>query len=258
MYIDECGTDDIVSCHIPQHQHLALTGVILSLDDVRNVAVPGLDELKAKHFPGRDPDSPPLILHRSDFLAAKKEFHRLRDKLAQDSFIDDLEDYLAKLKHTVITVVIDKHAMMNRFHWLYKEPYHYCAEVLAEKFVQFLERNDSTGDVFAESRKNIKNKRLQNAFLQVCENGSQFVADPGRYAKRLSTFDIGFREKKHNNCGIQIADVYAKPSMDMVMWQRDKQYPRSPFSIRFGRLLYDKKYDRSPAGYQLGYGMKYL
>ena len=258
MYVDECGTDDIVSCHIPQHQHLALTGVIISLENVAAVATPGLDALKARHFAHRDPDAPPLILHRSDFLAAKGDFQSLSRTDAHNAFVTDLEHYLSELDHTVITVVLDKHAMMNRFHWRNKEPYHYCAEVLAEKFVQFLERNDSKGDVFAESRKNIKNKRLQAAFKNVCETGSQFVTDPARYSRRLSSLQIEFREKKHNNSGIQIADIYAKPSMDRIMWHKNNQYPRSPFSVRFGKLLYSQKYDRSPRGNQWGYGMKYL
>jgi hypothetical protein len=258
MYIDECGTDDIVSCHIPQHQHLALTGVILSLDHVRDVATPRLDELKRRHFNHRDPDAGPVVLHRSDYLAKKGDFGCLASEAAMTSFVDDLAQYMFDIEHTVITVVLDKDAMMKKSHWRNKEPYHYCAEVLAEKYVQFLERFESTGDVYAESRKAAKNRRLQKAFKAVCENGSEYVRDPARYRARLTSFDIEFREKKHNNTGIQIADTYAKPSMDRIMFERDNRYQRTPFSERFGALLYVHKYDRSATGYRWGYGMKYL
>ena len=258
MYIDECGTDDIISCHLEPHRHLALTGVIISHEAGAAHANPGLADLKHKHFPQQDPDAPPVVLHRSDFLGGKGPFQCLQDQNRLTSFCDDLHTYLASLTHTVITVVIDKHAMLKKEHWLLKEPYHYCAEVLVEKFVQFLERADSTGDVWAESRKNGKNKALQRHFMQACEKGTRYVADPARIAARLSSFEIEFREKKHNCTGLQIADIYAKPSMDRILFPRIQGYGVSDFSARFGQLLVDHKYDRSATGWLSGYGMKFL
>lgn len=116
-------------------------------------------------------------------------------------------------------------------------------------------RND---DVWAESRKDRKNKALSRHFRGACERGTKFVSDPQRFADRLTSFDIEFREKKHNNTGLQIADVYAKPSHDRVLLLRDKDHPRTPFSTRFGDLLWDEKYDRRWDGIRSGYGMKYL
>lgn len=258
MYIDECGTDDIVSCHLDQHRHLALTGVIISHDAVSAYANPRLANLKAKHFPPSDPDAQPLILHRSDFLGGNGPFQKLQDPANLQAFCDDLHAYLAGLEHSVITVVLDKHAMLKKDHWVLKEPYHYCAEVLVEKYVQFLERADSIGDVWAESRKDKKNKALQRHFAQSCIEGTRYVSDPARIASRLTTFEIQFREKKHNCTGLQIADIYAKPSMDRILCPRIQNYITSPFSDRFGQLLVDQKYDRSPTGWLSGYGMKFL
>lgn len=258
MYIDECGTDDIVSCHLDPHRHLALTGVIISHEAGATYANPRLMALKHKHFPQADQDAPPVVLHRSDFLKGNGPFQSCQDESNLASFCDDLHDYLLGLQHTVITVVIDKYAMLKKQHWIVKEPYHYCAEVLVEKFVQFLERSNSTGDVWAESRKNKKNKALQRHFTAACQRGTRYVDDPARIQARLTTFDIEFREKKHNCTGLQIADVYAKPSMDRILKLRIQGYQVSPFSDRFGQLLVDRKYDRSPTGWLSGYGMKFL
>lgn len=257
MYVDECGTDDIVSCHLEPHRHLALTGVIISHDAGIEYANPRLAELKEKHFPQADPDTPPVVLHRSDFLGGNGPFQILQDHAKLVAFCNDMYSYLHGLDHTVITVVIDKQAMLRKEHWANKEPYHYCAEVLAEKFVQFLQRAGSTGDVWAESRKDRKNKALQRHFTQACTNGTRYVPEPERFAARLSTSDITFREKKHNCTGLQIADLYAKPSMDRILQPRIQGYAVSDFSKRFGQLLVDRKYDRSDGGW-LGYGMKFL
>lgn len=258
MYIDECGTDDIKSCQAIEHRHLALTGVIISLADVASAATPGLNDIKSRYFPAADPDETPIVLHRSDFLAAKGRFHCLANQQKMADFQDDLYAWLKALPHTVITVVIDKQAMLGRSHWSLKEPYHYCAEVLAEKFVQFLDRKQSTGDVFAESRKEKKNTALSSHFRTACEKGTRFVSNPERFTKRISSFDIRFLEKKHNNTGLQIADIYAKPSFDRIMFARDKAHTRLPFAIRFGELLHELKYDRRWDGELRGYGMKYM
>lgn len=258
MYIDECGTDDVVSCHLDPHRHLALTGVIISHDDCTNYANPRMAALKETHFPQADPDASPIVLHRSDFLGGSGPFQAMQNEEKLQAFCDDLHSYLDGLNHSVITVVIDKFAMLKKDHWALKEPYHYCAEVLAEKFVQFLERENAVGDVWAESRKIKKNKALQRHFSDACNEGTRYVGDPARFAARLTSFDIQFREKKHNCTGLQIADVYAKPSMDQILRQRIQGHAASPFSMRFGQLLQEKKYDRSPTGRVKGYGMKFM
>lgn len=239
------------------HRYLALTGVAASLSHIRDVATPALDALKRKHFPNVDPDGAPLVLHRSDYLAAKGDFHPLAVPANHNAFVADLEAYLRATAHCAITVVLDKEAMLRKAYWTNKEPYHYCAEVMVEKFVQYLERVDGVGDVFAESRKDKKNAALQRAFTSACENGTRYC-DRDRIAKRLTTFQIKFRVKRDNTTGIQIADTYAKPSFDRIMFHRDKNHPRQPFSERIGALLHDRKYDRSQWGMCWGYGMKYL
>lgn len=61
----------------PQHRFLGLTGVIISLEYVRQVIVPELEQLKHDVF-HHDPDEP-LILHRRDILHKKRVFKILRD-----------------------------------------------------------------------------------------------------------------------------------------------------------------------------------
>ena len=62
MYVDECGNPDLKSSDNPIHRFLSLTGVIISLDYVREVLNPQIESLKTKYF-GSHPDDP-VILHR--------------------------------------------------------------------------------------------------------------------------------------------------------------------------------------------------
>jgi hypothetical protein len=48
----------------------------------------------------------------------------LSDPAKFREFEDALHQYLSVLPHWVITVVIDKYAMLKKDHWKLKEPYH--------------------------------------------------------------------------------------------------------------------------------------
>jgi len=78
MYVDECGNPDLESSDNPIHRFLSLTGVIISLDYVREILNPQIESLKTKYF-GSHPDDP-IILHRKEVLNAKYPFEALRDK----------------------------------------------------------------------------------------------------------------------------------------------------------------------------------
>ena len=66
MYIDEVGNSDLESSDNPNHRFLSLTGVIISLDYVRDILFPEMERLKEKHF-GSHPDDP-IILHRKESI----------------------------------------------------------------------------------------------------------------------------------------------------------------------------------------------
>lgn len=255
LYVDECGTDDMVSCHIDKHRYLTLLGVAINMDHIRKAAIPDLAALKDKHFGHIDPDHT-VILHRTDFLGFKGPFQALRDETAMANFQAGLCEYLIGLPHTVISVTIDKFEMRNKAHWSLKEPYHYLAGIMAEKFVQFLGRVGGVGDVWAESRKTVKNNALAAEFERACSLGTSYVS-ADMFKAALTTFDIRFREKEDNVAGLQIADVYAKPSFDLIANLRNSSHPVSAFSRTMWPVL-KKKYDRSYYGQIMGYGVKFI
>lgn len=52
MYVDEVGNPDLESSDNPNHRFLSLTGVIISLDAVKDVIHPEMESLKTKYFTG--------------------------------------------------------------------------------------------------------------------------------------------------------------------------------------------------------------
>jgi len=124
MYVDECGNPDLESSDNPIHRFLSLTGVIISLDYVREVLNPQIESLKTKYF-GSHPDDP-VILHRKELLNAKYPFEVLRDKKIRMQFDVELLELLENWEYTVVTVCLDKKAHKEAYTvWRY-EPYHYC------------------------------------------------------------------------------------------------------------------------------------
>ena len=57
IYIDEVGNSDLRSSSDPNHRFLSLSGVIISLDHVRERVHPDLEGLKRDYF-GSHPDEP--------------------------------------------------------------------------------------------------------------------------------------------------------------------------------------------------------
>jgi hypothetical protein len=77
----------------------------------------------------------------------------LRNAELNDRFERWLLNFLTETEYRVITVVIDKGAMIRKTYWLQRHPYHYLMKILVEKYVQWLERNGCVGDIMPEMRK---------------------------------------------------------------------------------------------------------
>ena len=105
LYVDEVGNSDLESSDNPNHRFLSLTGIIISLDYVREVIHPEMEAMKAKYFDSH-PDEP-VILHRKELLNAKPPFQALKDQQVRKTFDKDLLNRLRQWEYTVITVCLD-------------------------------------------------------------------------------------------------------------------------------------------------------
>lgn len=150
LYVDEVGNPDLESSADENHRFLCLAGVIIELDYVSKVISPQLESLKVKYFSSH-PDEP-IILHRKELVRRKPPFTVLRDPEIERRFNEDILLKLNQWEYSVIVVIIDKHEHAEKYTtWRY-DPYHYCQEILIERYRLFLNINKSKGDIMFESR----------------------------------------------------------------------------------------------------------
>src|SRR5690242_1879217 len=89
LYIDEVGNPDLGASRInDNNRYLSLTGLIISMDYVRDVVHPELEDLKRRYF-GEHPDDP-IILHRRELVNQRPPFEALRDPNLRDAFNTEL------------------------------------------------------------------------------------------------------------------------------------------------------------------------
>lgn len=162
MYVDEVGNSDLKASVDSNHRYLSLTGVVFDFAYVKEVVSPQIENLKQKYFYSHPDD--PVIFHRKELVNKKYPFHSLRDLEVEKKFNLEFLDFLERTIFFVLTVVMDKLEFCQQYTVWRKDPYHYCLEVLVERFVLHLQSIGAVGDVMAESRRGKEDIRLKDAF----------------------------------------------------------------------------------------------
>lgn len=201
-----------------------------------------MEELKAQYFHSHPDD--PVVFHRKEMLNAKPPFECLVVSETRSLFDAQLLELLARWEFTVISVCIDKRAHKERYTtWRY-DPYHYCLEVLFERFVFFLNRRTAEGDVMAESRGGKEDTRLKASFARLWESGTHYV-DKDQIQKAITSKQLKVKQKSNNVCGLQVADLIAHPSRNEILTEQGMLTGKlGPFAEKVIQIL-QRKYDRS-------------
>lgn len=255
LYVDEVGHDGLKHLDHDNDRYLSLTGIAVKIAHARDTLDPSIDRLKAEIF-DQDIDAP-VVLHRKDIVRYKGPFQILRDAAVRAAFDEAICSICQSAEYTVITTLIDKQWMLQQHHWRKSHPYHYLMEILVEKYVQFLMRQQDIGDIMPESR-DIKDKKLQNAFETVRLEGTDYVT-PAQIASVLRGPKLKFRSKAHNIAGLQLCDLIAHPSHMYARSLCRHPVQLGPFAQRVVNMLTADKYDRSPWNGRIsGYGIKCL
>jgi len=209
IYVDEVGNPDLKSSENFEHRFLSLTGVILDLDYVRKAFFSEFEQLKADYF-NYHPDEP-IIFHRKELLKKKPPFSVLQDLEVEKKFNEELLEKLKNWEYTVISVLIDKQEHDQRYStWKY-DPYHYCQEILLERFRLFLDIKKAKGDVMFESRGGKEDTRLKKSFRRILDSGTNNL-NASDLQEHFTSKELKIKPKTANVSGLQIADLLAHPA----------------------------------------------
>jgi hypothetical protein len=251
VFIDEVGNHDMKSDD-PNHRHLGLTGVIMSLEYETGTFTNSLNAIKQEFF-----ETQGIVLHRREMLEAKPPFEALNDVEIRKRFDAGLLRVLRDAEYRVFTVVIDKKEHKERYAVWQFHPYHYCLTVLLERYVRFLDRIGHVGDVLVESRGRKENRQLERAFRHVYDHGSDHVP-VCVFRNRLTSMQLKVKPKASNIAGLQLADLIANPSCRSLICEKNGVQMNAAFGAEIEAILKTKYLSRPRDGLITGWGTKWL
>lgn len=255
MYIDEVGNPDLESSHDPNHRYLSLCGVIMDLTHVEQVFFPRFEALKADFF-GTHPDEK-VILHRKEMMDKREPFEALRRPDVAKRFDFELLRLFEETEYTVVMAVIDKLAHRVQYQVWRADPYHYCLQVIVERFVLWLRRHNARGDVMAESRGGKEDIRLKDSFNKVYSEGSDYVP-ASQFAEYLTSRQLKVKSKQIGIAGLQFADLLAYPAFKSALSHHQNKPLPDNYTGKIAAILEKNKFARSPDGIIEGWGRKWL
>jgi len=235
VYVDESGDHGLVG-YSAEFPVFVLTFCIFQKQEYIHRIVPALQELKFKHF-GHDM----VVLHERDIRKASGSFGFLTNAERRVAFMADLNTWIDQSTFSIVAIVIRKSDYAAR-HSEASNPYHFAMRLGLERVEKHLSRRGQhefiTHFVF-ESRGKRENNELELEFRRVC--------DGQYYRGKAFPFEIIIAGKQINSCGLQLADLTARP-IGLHVLKPDQ--PNRAFE------LIRTKLDRSPTGKIEGYGLK--
>ncbi len=197
-----------------------------------------------------------MILHRKELVNKKYPFNSLKDKSTEERFNQEYLKLISDFDYIIISVLIDKKEHKIKYStWKY-DPYHYCMEILLERFFFFLESKSANGDVMIESRGGKEDLRLKRSFLRIFENGTNFI-ESDRLKMRFTSHELKVKPKMLNIACLQLADLLAHPSRRFMFRtygiEEGKSYTFGDEIIK----IIETKYYKGKSGIE-GYGIKML
>jgi hypothetical protein len=231
VFVDESGDHSLDSIN-ERYPIFVLALCVFRKDDYVCEVSPALGMLKFSFF-GHDM----TVFHEYEIRKKEGPFHRL-GKEQREHLLHELNALMEHSNFTLIPVVIDKLSLKksgidtpNVYHLAMR----YGLEMLY-KHLQDLGQQDLKTHLIFEARGRTEDLALEMEFRRVC--------DCQNSEKKLLPFEIVIADKKTNSCGLQFADLVARPTGLSVL--RPDQ-PNRAFEILRNKLYgsldhFDRKF----------------
>ena len=215
IYVDESGDHGLVTID-REYPVFVLAFCVFNKTVYGEECVPHLQRLKFKHF-GHDM----VVFHEREIRKALGDFVFLVNPKSRKEFMDDVTGLVETAKFTVIASAINKLRLQEQYVYP-KNPYDLALAFCLERLRYFLQESGDSGrtaHVVFESRGTREDRDLELVFRRVCGGASYAGALP---------FEPVFVPKQVNCCGLQIADLIARPIGRHVL---DPGQPNRAYSI---------------------------
>ena len=191
VYVDEAGDHGPVSSEFPV---FVLAFCIFRKKEYTSRVLPAIHELKFRHL-GHDA----IVLHEREIRKAIAPFEFLRVSERREAFFADMNELIAAAPFDLVAVVIDK-----RHQTLEDNPYRSALDVGLVQVTKYLRANHERRltHVVVESRGKNEDRDLKGAFAQFCEPSGPLDG---------CNLELVFASKQHSHCGLQLADLVARP-----------------------------------------------
>lgn len=198
VFVDESGDHSLDTIN-PRYPIFVLSFCVFRKQDYISAISPAVGMLKLDLF-GHDT----VVFHEHEIRKKEGAFSKL-SKEKRGELIEKLNDLMAEADFTLIPIVINKEALKksgadapNVYHLAMQ----YGLEQLYGYLTDLDQKNSKTHVVF-EARGRPEDLALEVEFRRVCDgqNSSQI----------LLPFEVVIADKKTNSCGLQFADLAARP-----------------------------------------------
>ena len=199
VYVDESGDRslDSMNKHYPV---FVLAFCVFHKEQYVTQASPEIQRLKFKYF-GHDM----VVLHEHDLRKETGPFKIMFDQMLREQFTSDLTQIIATTDFSVIATYVRKDEYRKKHgssHNLYDVAVRSCLKRL-HQFLLPLGQTEKLTHVVFEARGKQEDKDLELEFRRICDQETPLgVPMP---------FDIQIAHKQINSCGLQFADLIARP-----------------------------------------------
>lgn len=198
IYVDESG-DHSLEVVYEEHPVFVLAFCIFKKSDYAKIVASSICTLKFD-FWGHDS----IVLHIHKIRKPKDDFSILANLSAMQKFTDSLNSLISDAPFTIISTIIDKRQLKNRY-TAPQNPYHLGLLFCLERASRFLEERNQRMQIthlVVEGRGKKEDSDLELEFRHIKDKTS---------SNGLAKFEIQFADKRVNSAGLQIADLVAHP-----------------------------------------------
>ena len=255
LYIDESGTHKYSNSNDIKERYLCLLGIVISAEHNQDYISPKWEELR--NIFTQDADFPP-IFHYVDVISGQNGFSKLSNEDTKNSFNEKYLELLKEGDYIICCVVLDKKTHIEAYGTSAMHPYHYCLNVLLERYVKFLSSKNASGDVLAEARGKKEDELLRSEFSRFYDHGTSFLQSDV-IKKRLTSNKLKLKTKEARICGLELADMLATPMKYLTLRKYKKIETLSDnFTKVVLETVFCKVRKNSYTGSTKGYGIKLI